>query len=91
MTFSFRIQNLLALTGALILILISYSNCELQVSLTMYNIKRGKNQFDWKMTTEYVDASSHPVHTKLICINSIDIEWQLMNVIFSEITFNGDN
>ena len=57
----------------------------------IYNIKRGKNQFDWKMTTECVDASSPPVHTKLIRINSIDIEWELMNVIFSEITFNGDN
>ena len=80
MTISFRIQNMLAPTGALILT--SYSDSELQVSLMIYNIKRGKNQFDWKMTTECVDASSQPVHTKLIRINPIDIEWQLMNVKF---------
>ena len=53
--------------------------------------KRLKDQFDWKMTTECVDASSQPVHTKLIRINPIDIERPLMNIIFPEITFNGDN
>ena len=26
------------------------------IPLMMYNIKRGKNQFDWKMTTECIDA-----------------------------------
>ena len=54
MTFSFKIQNLLAPTGALIPK--NYSDSELQVSLMIHNIKRGKNQFDWKMTTECVDA-----------------------------------